>query len=149
MYLLALVRVADQPRSLVKQQDMLVFIEDGDLRSDLRIEGILALRRFEECIVHIEVDRAARGEDGLLAAALCVHLDAPRAQEFTDLTHARGGQGLLQEAGQTASVPFAPDLNAFHSENLSLITRSTPSSSLPGAMYLAMAFSFGCALSMA
>ena len=58
-------------------------------------------------------------------------------------------QGLLQETHDLAAVKFFCDFKCLHSENLSRITRITPSSSLEGAVYLAKASSAGWELAMA
>lgn len=59
------------------------------------------------------------------------------------------GQRLLQKAGQAPPVPRGIYENALHSGNLSRSTRITPSSSLLGAMWRAMALRAGWAFSIA
>ena len=150
MHLLALVRMADEARALVKQHDLRVLIENGELRMYLRVERVLALGRFKEAVLDVELHALPGGEDEILPRALSVDLHAPQAQEFANLPHARGGQRLLQKAGQPAAVPALIHDDALHvRSNRSLSTRMTPSSSLLGAMCLAMRLSAGCAFSIA
>ena len=105
MHLLALGGVADQPGPLVEQHDVRILVEDRQLRADLRIERVLALRRGEPFVLHIQVDALALREHCVLVSAPAVHLHAPQAQEPGDLPHGGGGQRLLQKAGQPAAVP--------------------------------------------
>ena len=105
MHLLALGGVADQPGTLVEQHDVRILVEDRQLRADLRIERVLALRRGEPFVLHIQVDALALAEHRVLVPAPAVHLHAPQAQEPGDLPHGGGGQRLLQKAGQPAAVP--------------------------------------------
>ena len=149
MHLFPVVGVADEPRALVKQHDVRILVEDGQLRADFGVERILARHGFKEAVLHVHLNRLTRGELGFLVSLFSVHLDAPEAQKLADLPHAGGGHGLLQEADELSSVPLFIDLYGFHRLNLSLITRTTPLSSLLGATCFAMALMLSRAFSMA
>ena len=105
MHLLALVRMADEPGALIEQHDVGIFVENGQLRADFRVERVLALRRAKPLVLHIELHLLPGGKDGILPPAPAVHLNAAKAKEPRNLPHGRGGQRLLQESGQPASVP--------------------------------------------
>ena len=114
VHLFALVGVADEPGPLVQQHDVRVLIEDGELRAELRIERVLALRRGEPLVLHVQVDALALAKHRVLTPALAVHLDASEAEEPGDLPHGGGGQRPLQKAGQPAAVPRCVSDDRFH-----------------------------------
>ena len=116
----------------------------------LRVERVLALGRLKEAVLDVELHALPGGEDEFLPRALSVDLHAPQAQGLVNLAHARGGQRLLQKAGQPAAVPALVHDDASHDRsNRSRSTRMTPSSSLLGAMCFAICLSAGCAFSIA
>ena len=140
MHLFSLIRMAYKPHALVKQHDVLILVEDRQLWTDLGVERILPFNFLKELILHIHLNHRALGEHSFLIAAFSIDAHTAKAQKLPDMTRRSRRHGLLKKTGQPAAFPCFINSDGFHSENLSLITRITPLSSLDGATYLQTAF---------